>query len=335
MANRSSTEHGRRLIGPMGFTLIVVLVALVAVSAVSLFNWRVDPYGLFGMNRNLFHFLNERLTKQGLINHAPPDAFPDGVVLGSSMATQIDPDLVHTTRLLNLAWSAGLPEEFLYFLQSYNSELGFVVIGIDLFMFDEAQNTFQQDNHFRRFDPWRTVENLVSLDVLRHSLRHLIWKREALPPFLTPLGARNGRALESAHRKEPHDHTEKVALYAKGFADFHFSERRLPILQAPRSWAEGACKPLVIYTNPVSPAVLAEFESPTLATALARFRAELRREFPDLIDLSNGPYSAARNFWAHDPVHVYPSVAARLFDEALWPALEARKASLAASDCRR
>ena len=297
------------------FTLTAVLLLVGVISL----NWIVDPFGRFGLNRVGLFFGSEREAAYGMVPHAEYD----GIILGSSKATEIQPSDLLGTRLLNTAWSAALPEEMLYFLRDrfdpYRAGR-YVVIGFDFFMFNEFSLPFVGESKFT--DDWadQALEYLLSLPIAGKSLGALWRAFREEPPDILPSGARNtaehvaenpGLAISYGRVLE--------ALRGKVWANYQFSQRRVEVLAEIKSLMERECTPTVVFLSPLHPEVRALIVEMQLEDHFEQFRAAVGRLFPDVIDLTASEWSQAEDFYRDDPFHYLPKTGADFFTRALQP----------------
>ena len=295
---------------------ITLGTALAVVTLVSAVNWQVDPFGLFGRNTAGFYFRSERDIKQGLLAVREYD----GLLMGSSKVAEYHPSLISSYRVLNASWSAALPEEMFYFLRDREPRPGFIALGLDFYMFNVRAFPWVDRSVFGRWAPARVATHLASLRMLGYSLEAVALTRRGEPPEVLPDGARN------TARREPGDAGRRVvlettlsALRALHYTDYAYATRRLAALRQIRAWSEAACVPLVVFINPAHVAVVDLIRQQGLEGEWRRFRADVRSVFPDVVDLSDSPYTAPRFYWRSDPDHYYPSTATRIFERELAP----------------
>lgn len=305
------------------FTQLSVAAAAV-VLAVGI-NWTVDPFGLFGNNTAGFFYGSERQIKQGLAGlHAA-----DGIILGSSKVAEIDPAHV-SVPLVNGAWSGALPEEMLDFLVTRDNDWSFVAVGLDFFMFNEANIPFVEDTEMRRGDLRRAIGHGANLAMLYRSLRALQWAAAGRAPAITALGARNVGDEEAADRASDGDGAAAIEGLSQMFRGYAYSERRAAAVARIRDWARDNCVPLVAFVNPLHRDVRAMFTEVGVEADFRRFQAMLREVFPDLVDLSGPDYADPDLYWRREPFHYYPATGTIIFERALLPAIAVKMAERAA-----
>jgi hypothetical protein len=307
---------------------LLVAVAALLVGVVSLLNYFVDPFGRFGMNTVGYFYSSERDIAYGSIRSLQFD----GIVLGSSKATEIAPPLVRGSRLLNTAWSAALPEEMSYFLRDRfpsTRDDEYVAIGLDLFMFNEGAFAFVEESEF---DPWRlnhTLSLLASWQMAWRSIDAIHRARSGVEPFALRGGERNTVRLEPEDLdREPNYRSTLETLRTDLYADFDFSERRADALSAIGSWGEETCTPIVVFISPLHPVVRRLQQEMALAREWESFVGAVFESFPNAIDLSESEWSQPDDFWTGDPFHYLPSTGADLFGRAILPAARERSREL-------
>jgi len=76
----------------------------------------------------------------------------------------------------------------------------------------------------------------------------------------------------------------------------------------------------VVLLPPLHEAVAKAIQnSPSAMAAYQAWRRELDSIFPNVVDLSLGPYRAAENFFQADPVHFKPEVGVRMLNQEVIP----------------
>lgn len=113
--------------------LLMSILVIIGFSPVIVFNYIVDPYGIFGdsfKERNIG--INQRFAKMKyLINH--PDRY-DSYLFGSSRVGRIPNETITEEKIYNMTYQTGVPEEHLSDIQvllKNNVSLKKVIIGLD------------------------------------------------------------------------------------------------------------------------------------------------------------------------------------------------------------
>jgi len=298
------------------YTKIFLTSLFVISTLIGLFNWQVDAFGIFGNNRLGYFFKSEREIKQNLISHH----HYDGLVMGSSKVAAMRTSEFKSFHVLNASWSAALPEEMFYFLRDHSPKVKFVGIGLDLFTFNESNKPFMEESEFRKHDIKKTLKYLLSIDMLNFNI-HTI--KDALSHKVVRIKQSGER---NSYERLLNDHIDRK-IYNKlidnlkevKYKNFVFSERRLTMLKEIKQWSNNNNVQLLIWINPLSKDVLKLLNSLPASKDFLHMQAEVKKIFPDVIDISKGPYSDKRFFFKHDPFHYYPSTADLIFKEQLRP----------------
>jgi len=104
-------------------------------------NWLVDPFGKLRRNEIAIYSSSEREAKPQMIHVNPHD----GIVVGSSRVTYIDPSSIDRYRLFNAGFSEAMPEEILEFLKLFAVKQRLVVAALDFIMFNERNYPMRKD----------------------------------------------------------------------------------------------------------------------------------------------------------------------------------------------
>jgi hypothetical protein len=219
--------------------------------------------------------------------------------------------------VLNAAWSAGLPEEFLYFLEETDPQIRFLAIGLDLYMFNEQGFPLKTPADFN--SSRHAIDYLISPSLLWKSLQTVRMHLQDRRPWIRPDGARNyAEGFDSERAVDDEGALQKVqSIY---FTNFRFSQRRIENLREISDHCDRTGIQLIIWLNPCSQPVLDLIAGQHVRQEWSRLKQELS-DFPNFIDLSES-YSDRSFFARHDPVHYYPSVALDIFEEHIRPQIE-------------
>lgn len=314
----SISEHGwRRHV--VEYFLAAALGASLLLAATAAVNWWIDPFNKLDRNWIGIHGLSERDAKPAML--AGRDW--QGVILGSSKTTYIDPEDLACPGVFNASFPGAVPEEMLEFARSHVGRPRFALIGLDFYMFNERAAPWQPEGLARDRSPAALAEYLLSGRVLLAAVRDLWAHLRGDRPRLAPAGNRNAEAQLARHAAMPgpdYDTTLKL-LRSRHFAEVQYSERRLRVLARLRDLLERRGIAYAVFINPLNQAVLETLESLPAHADFQRLRRDLRQIFPDLIDLSESEWSKAENYFRYDPYHYLPEVGAAFVNRAVLPAL--------------
>lgn len=279
----------------------------------------IDPFDQLGSNTIGVYADMEREAKSARLSRG----HYQGLILGSSKPTYIDPLALDQPGFFNGAFALAMPEELLAFAETFVQPGQSVVLGLDLYMFNENAFPLQQPTFAAEPPTFELVKYLMSGSVLIYSLRDYLQHLRGAPPRLAPLG--NLTAVRRLERH--HAMTERVdgpvlgMLSTVHFRDFRYSEARLDMLRELKDLLEERGAPLVVFINPLSRSVLDHLAKLPAAPMLDRLRHDLREIFPDLVDLSESRWSDPENFLRFDPLHYLPEVGAAFLNAEVLPRL--------------
>jgi len=294
-------------------TAATVLGATMAINA-----W-VDPFDQLGNNKIGVYADMEREAKSARLRRG----HYQGVIMGSSKPTYIDPLALDRPGFFNAAFALAMPEELLAFAETFVQPGQAVVLGLDLYMFNENAFPLQEAAFEAEPSTFELVKYLMSGSVLIYSIRDYLQHLKGVPPRLAPLG--NLTAVRRLERH--HAMTERVdgpvlgMLSTVHYRNFRYSTARLDTLRELETLLEERGVPLLVFINPLSRTVLDHLAGLPAAPMLDRLRHDLRLIFPDLADLSEGRWSAPENFLRFDPLHYLPEVGAAFLNEEVLPRL--------------
>jgi hypothetical protein len=299
----------------MVFNRVFFSFLVMSVFAVVVLNYAVDPLGRFRL-RERFYFSVEREFKPMLLQAG----HYDGILLGSSKVTYIQPELLGLPGpVLNAAFVAATPEEMYYFVRDFEPDVKWIGIGLDYYMFNANSFPFRQSLDERAQNS--AFEYLVSKDTLSYSIRTLSNQIQHIDAKYTRYGAENAVPRERRDTGPCCNYAHDLGLLSSiHFHDFVVSEQRFAVLQQLRNWADQRNIRLVVWMNPYSEAVY------TLAKEMIPRQMDVINQtlpgiFSSYIDLARA-YPESRYYWKNDPYHYYPSTATLFFQQHLNPVLE-------------
>jgi hypothetical protein len=314
------------------FTLAVA-TALTMVTACAWINWTVDPFDRIGLNKWGVYSSAETTAKPQLIRTYAHD----GLIMGSSRVTYINPQEIEGYWLFNAGFSAAMPEEILSFLRLFGVDQKLVVIGLDFFMFNEREyplrlQTFDfvatLDSEQSRRDgetlikDWRALRDyLISRDVLASSIRTAILRMApgTPQPYLEPAGNRNAAkafARDAQAKQLEYDDTLNYwrlhTLY-----QFQYSLARVEILRDIRRFLDQRHIPYLVFINPENTYLMDLIKEVGLYQVDLRFRRDVAEIFENAVDLSESHWAETKNYFRADPGHYYPKIGAKMLNEMI------------------
>ena len=310
-------------------------VASALIGSCALANWAVDPFDRLGLNNSGIYSASERTAKPRLIETYRHD----GLIVGSSRVTYIDPRDIDGYQLFNAGFSQAMPEEIAEFLRLFAVRQRLVVIGLDFFMFNEreypprgpafadvvpadrtvapAPTTYKDVHDLRNY--------LVSRNVLASTVKTMIARArtEGPPPYLEAAGNRNPEEKFTADRStERMDCTEVVSYWRTHVLyDFRYSDARVSILKDLGKMLEQRQEKYIVFINPEVTCLMDLIKEMGLYPLNLKFRRDVASIFPVMFDLSEGKWSDAKHYFRSDPGHYFPSAGAAMLNRMIGDAL--------------
>ncbi len=227
------------------FTLFLLVIIFLPTLTVGLFNWRIDPYGIFnspeikGFNQAKPEKLkNTRLFKAVAITNLKPIT----IFLGSSRTDYgLEPNHPALKQpAYNLGLGAASPYELLAYLKHaiYNQEnIEQIVIGLDEFMFN-ANNEASPDFSEARLETKNitlldTINTTFSLDAIAAS-QETIEASKTNPNYVThsPKGQLQLRLIDRDKSATDYRFNTSIGFYFKSFPqDYQLSQKHLDNLK--------------------------------------------------------------------------------------------------------
>lgn len=301
------------------YLTVFAWVALISLLAVAALNYFVDPYYRFGTNRIGVYISAEREFKATAVQKLPHNA----LILGNSKPAGIDPLELKGWQFLNAGFGGATPEEMYAFLKHFAHEQELVVLGVDFGMFNEKEKAIVRDP-FERSMLRDMTAYLLSLKSLQYSFESLLGYAVGQGVTILPTGQSNPAAYlekDAAFTREYYGPTLRL-LKERAFHDFKYSSTRVNDLEKIRDLMKERGIRLQVFINPENAAVLALLGRVPASALVDQWKADMRRIFPDLIDLSADPQWQAHSlYYWHDPYHYRPDTGARFMREAVLPGL--------------
>jgi hypothetical protein len=299
------------------YVFACLAAGLVAGAFIAMFNWTIDPAGVFGHSQGGIYVFNERQYKMVQVRHYPHRV----LLVGSSKSAAFDPATLKQPRVYNASFAAARPEEMLAFIEQRGRDAEMVLIGLDFFMFRGDPTALKKDLGLSVEGFQATTKYLFSLPVFFDSLRHIMLSAIGQPALIAANGHWKpwGRdKLERApgdlrgRRREVMD-----GLRSHRFAESEFATARLDVLRRMRGLLEKRGQAYRVFINPLEACVYKMLAGLPSHALFERFRREVRAVFPGLLDYSVSAYSVSRNFYRFDPYHYKTEVATRLIEDVL------------------
>jgi hypothetical protein len=314
-ADRYSARDLRRFLLTFAATIFAVLAVRYALIFI------VDPRARFNFDMNNVTVYREREGKPWLIGNYPHNA----ILIGTSTLARVNPVDVDTPELkfFNASFSGALPEEIYRFLKAFVPSAKLVVLSFDVIVMNEGTWPL------REYAEW--VEPSLK-DVLISHFQYLNENEAlmmAIDQVVHGIPQQPGTLFRNGARNAPLDIARSNAMAAPDFVGplatmrsaaftaFKYSEARVGYLQRIKALLDERQIPHVVLISPENRQMLDMIRDSGSQWALDKFRADVRRIFPDAIDYSNSWVSADENFFKFDPLHYFPGVGARMVKEAV------------------
>ncbi len=295
----------------------VFVACLVAGGSIAIFNWAVDPAGVFGRSPGGIYVFDERPYKMVQVK-----AYPHRVLLlGSSKSAGFNPATLKQPRVYNASFAAAMPEEMLAFIEQRGRDAEIVLIGLDFFMFRGGPSALKRDITLGVEGFPAIAKYLFSLPIFLDAARHLYLSAIGRPALIASNGHWNTWDRDEMERA-PWDFRDRRRavmneLRSSHFADGEFATARLGVLRRMRALLEKRGQVYRVFINPLETCVLKMLAGLPSHARFERFRREVRAVFPDALDYSVSAYSASRNFYRFDPYHYKTVVATKLIRDVL------------------
>ncbi len=290
---------------------------LVAGAFIAMFNWTMDPAGVFGHSPGGIYVFNERQYKMVQVRKYPHQV----LLVGSSKSAAFDPATLKQPRVYNASFAAARPEEILAFIEQRGQDAETILIGLDFFMFRGDPTVLKKDLGLSIEGFPAATKYLFSLPVFFDSLRHIFLSAIGQPTLIAGNGRWKPWGREELDRA-PQDFRDKRREVMNGLRHHHFGENeiataRLAILPQLRALLEKRGQAYRVFINPLEACVLKMLAGLPSQAQFERFRRDVRAVFPGLLDYSVSAYSDPRNFYRFDPYHYKTAVATRLIKDVL------------------
>lgn len=287
------------------FPLLVLTLAAALLGLAGLTNYIVDPFAVWGLPRLGFYtpldVKAERRYKLALRAHGDQRA----VILGSSMATHIDPrQLPGGRHILNMGLTASAIPEMAHLATQLRHEQA-VIIALDFHMVRhrDGVDMLLDDSPGDQFGP---LGGLFSLAVLRESLFTAGCRLSGCTPSVELNGLTSDRdrvrdeQAMTGYRWEPSLSTVERVI----FRNLRWSDADIRVLEALKADLDRRGIRVFAFINPMSAPLNDVIRRNGLEPLRERARAEYRRIFPDLLDLSLVPgLDNPELYYKIDPFH--------------------------------
>jgi hypothetical protein len=298
---------------PSRFSKILLGVCGLLCAALSLLNYRIDPYNQYGKNTLGTYTTHDRQSKATDIQRFEHDA----VILGNSREGMIPPKELQGFRFFNAAFGGGTAEEIFYFIEHFVTEEKLILLGID---YGQGDPTQLKGDLYAPKPLSYFIGDLLSLKTTEDSFKTITHKLADKRPSLERDGTFNAEgwfkkydveipdraALQIEAMKQACDAYEKAEpaslLYYKKIAQL-LRERNIPC---------------VVYIPPL-PAPAASYLTSIKKPNFAKWEREIGNIFPNVVNLALTHHGQNDNFFRSDLEHLKPDAIARTINLEVIP----------------
>jgi hypothetical protein len=299
------------------FVILALSLAGGLVAAIGLFNYFVDPYGLFGRNRLGIHISAEREFKTSQVQRYPHDA----LLVGNSRMAMIPVRDLQGFKFFNAGLGGGTPEEAYYFLNRFAHEQKLVILGVELGQGDPSP---PKGDIFAPPTLTYTLNNLLNLRTVEYSVKTIYNHFTGVPATLRADGSFDSKPWFDRWDKPDPAHLAFV-VERLGHGYWNYPSSSIPQMTFYSKIAECLQQrgiTCVVVVPPLYEAVASHLRDASAAAGYQAWRNRLREIFPLVVDLSVSPYCAEQNFFKDDPVHFKPETGVRMLNTEVIPVAE-------------
>jgi hypothetical protein len=323
----SETQTGRNT-SARRFVILALGVAGALVATIGLFNYIVDPYGLYGHNRMGIYISAEREFKASQVKRFPHDA----LVVGNSRMAMIPVEGLKDYKFFNAALGGGTSEEAYYFLYHFAHDQKLVILGVELGQGDPLS---PQGDIFAPPTLTSVLNNLLNLKTVEYSVRTIYSHFTGVPVTLRADGSFDAKPwFDRWDKPDPAHLAFVVEKLGHGYWNYKGNTQiAMTFYSKIAECLRQRGITCVAVIPPLYEGVAKRLRDPEAVARYEGWRSRLRAIFPNVVDLSVSPYCAEENFFQDDPVHFKPEVGVRLLNQEVIPVAE--RAQKATTDERR
>ena len=300
---------------PRRFVLLSLAIAAIVVGIIGLFNYLVDPYGLFGNNRLGIYITAEREFKSSAVCRYPHNA----LLVGNSRMAMIPVQGLDTFHFFNAGFGGGTAEEAYYFLYHFATHIDLVILGVELGQGDPPS---PQGDIFAPLTWTGVLNNLLNLKTVEYSVRTIYDHCSGEPVSLRADGSFDAtRWFERWDKPDPQHLAFVLARLGQGYWNYTgHSKQSMTFYTRIAECLRQRGILCVAVVPPLHEGVANRLRSSEANAAYEAWRTKLKSIFPIVVDLSVSPYSSPTNFFADDPVHFKPEVGVQILNKEVIPA---------------
>jgi hypothetical protein len=313
---------------PRRFVTLALGVAGLLVATIGLFNYLVDPYGLYGHNHLGIYISAEREFKASQVKRFPHDA----LLVGNSRMAMIPVKGLKDFKFFNAGVGGGTAEEAYYFLFHFAHKQKLVILGVELGQGDPLP---REGDIFAPRTLTAVLNNLLNLKTVEYSVKTIYSHATGVPVTLREDGSFDPQPwFDRWDKADPPHLAFVVEKLGQGYWNYKGTT------QIPMTFYSKIAECLrergilcVVVVPPLYEGVAKRLRDPAAVARYEGWRNRLHTIFPLVVDLSVSPYCAEENYFKDDPVHFKPEVGVQILNEEVIPVAE--RAGKAATDEHR
>jgi hypothetical protein len=309
------------------FVILALGLSGVLVATIGLFNYFVDPYGIFGQNRLGIYITAEREYKAAEVRRYPHDA----LLVGNSRMAMIPVRELNGFRFFNAGLGGGTAEEAYYFLYHFAHNQKLVILGVELGQGDPVP---LKGDIFTPLTLTGALNNLLNLKTVEYSVRTIYSHFTGVLVSLRPDGSFDAKPwFDRWDKPDPAHLAFVVEKLGRGYWTYTGPKNlSLTFYSKIADCLRQRGITCVVVVPPLYEAVASRLRDPSAVAKYQAWRSRLREIFPLVVDLSVSPYCAEANFFQDDPVHFKPEAGLRMLNTEVIPV--AQRAMMAKPEAR-
>jgi hypothetical protein len=299
------------------FVILVLSLVGGLMATMGLFNYLVDPYGLFGRNRLGIHISAEREFKSSQVQRYPHDA----LLIGNSRMAMIPVADLKGFKFFNAGFGGGTAEEAYYFLHRFAHKQKLVILGVEMGQGDPPS---PKGDIFTPLTLTSTLNNLLNLRTVEYSVKTIYNHYTGVPATLRADGSFDSKSWFDRWDKPDPAH---LAFIVEGLERSYWNYSGSSKVPMTFYTKIAECMrqrgiTCVVVVPPLYEAVASRLRDGSAAANYQTWRNRLQGIFPLVVDLSVSPYCAEENFFKDDPVHFKPEAGVRMLNTEVIPVAE-------------
>ena len=298
------------------FVILALSLAGGLVAAIGLFNYFVDPYGLFGQNRLGIHISAEREFKSSQVQRYPHDA----LLVGNSRMAMIPVQDLKGFKFFNAGLGGATAEEAYYFLHRFAHKQKLVILGVELGQGDPPS---PKGDIFAPPTLTSKLNNLLNLKTVEYSFKTIYNHFMGVPVTLRADGTFDSKPwFDRWDKPDPAHLAFVVEKLGHGYWNYSGSIPPMTFYSKIAECLQQRGIMCVALVPPLYGPVASRLRDASAAAKYQAWRNRLQKIFPLVVDLSVSPYCAEENFFKDDPVHFKPETGVRMLNTEVIPVAE-------------